>query len=90
MSIGRFYFLRDGKELTGHPLNGVPFEGTGPWVIRDGKRVKERQTITYFKGRREWAEITAADFDNKPVTVKLWFPEKDACDTFTLVPGGAK
>lgn len=37
---GRFYFSRpDGSELKDHPLNGVPFGGTGAYVLDADRRV---------------------------------------------------
>lgn len=71
---GRFYFYRNGEELRNHPLNGSVFEGTGP----------DHRTKAVIYVGRTGKPVTVADFDNIPVTVRLWFPEKAARTSFFL------
>jgi len=96
MGVGRFYFRSEQGvvgEMKDHPLNGAHFEGTGPWVVRDGEMVKgEREYITIFTGNKttegypETRRITVDDFGGKVVTVVQWFPNPRLQNTFRLVP----
>jgi hypothetical protein len=93
MSSGRFYFYRDGQELTDHPLNGSAFDGTGQYVDqsiqpqhRRTPADKARHSITAFAGKGKTREITAEDFGGVAVLVKLWWPKPDMRDSFYLIP----
>lgn len=67
----RVYFYRDGRELTNHPLNGKMHVGFG--VFAGVIRKLPCFTSVIVRGTRD-EELTEADFDGRPVMVKVWQP----------------
>lgn len=74
---GRFYVYRDGKELTGHPLNGAVWGGSGPYIGRvNGYPVRDLIYVCPKRGA-VGVPVRAADAVDAPVMIKRWFPDGD-------------
>lgn len=103
-SSGRFYFYtKQGREMRNHPLNGAVADGAGCFVNNRGNETladngkyppikvqgkMARMRLTIAEGNKI-REITAADFGNETVLVKLWHKGQDYysdSEWFFLVP----
>jgi hypothetical protein len=88
----RFLFFdpESGVELRKHPHHNAIVAAIGE---REGNKATElwirprapRNTAPYT-WNRDPQRVTAADFDGKPVKVKVWSPYKQLRETIYLVP----
>lgn len=68
MPFNLYFYDAKGNELSDHPLNGIPWGGSGASVVRNGKMIRARTEVFALHNN---TPITAADF-GQDVLVKRW------------------
>jgi hypothetical protein len=88
----RFFFFdsESGVELRKHPHHNAIVaaigEREGDKVTEIWVRPKAPRSVAPYTWNRDPQRLTAADFEGKPVKVKVWSPYKQFRETIYLVP----